>query len=71
MPAKVDKLRELLEAERSCVVEHGTEEDMLSDFDLGEYLYLSPLTVYNYRAKIQALSMKQRLQAYRKERDAT
>ena len=67
-PEKVEIIRAMIEAERSCILEYGTEFDMLSDADLAEYLFLSPVTVLNYRSRIPAPPITKRLKAYRRER---
>lgn len=61
-------IRELLEAEKSCIIEYGTVGDMLSDSELGRLVKLQSATAAQYRARLNLPSFKPRLRAYLKER---
>lgn len=63
-------LRELCDAERSCIIEYGTEYDMLTDAELGELVGISTQTTRQYRWVVGVPSLNRRLAAYRLERAA-
>lgn len=67
---KVEIIRELLEAEESCILEYGTEGDMLTDADLGRLVGLKSATAGQYRSKIKFPAVRPRLAAYLKTRAA-